>query len=178
MPRLFVALDVPADVRDALAALRTDLDGVRWTRPAQLHLTLRFLGDTDAARIPDLEAALAEIAAPRLALRLGGLTAFLSPRRPRVLVARVAPDEALAELQRQIEEAVQALGWEPEERPFRPHVTLARLKHADPRAVRTYLGTRTVGAAFTADAFHLWASTLRPAGALHERLASFESHPP
>lgn len=178
MLRLFTALEVPADVCGILAALRTDLDGARWTRPEQLHLTLRFLGDTDAEQVPVLEAAFAEITVSPLALRFDDLAAFPSPRQPHVLVAQVAPNDALLDLQRQIETAVQALGWEPEDRPFRPHVTLARLKRPDIRSVQAYLGTRTVDAAFTAAAFHLWASTRRPSGAVHERLASFALRDP
>lgn len=175
MPRLFIALDVPAAVRDALIALRTEaLDGARWTKPEQLHCTLRFLGDTPEEQVPTIEAALARIdAPPSLSLEISGLTAFPSRRRPRVLVARVTPTNDLMDLQRQIEDAVQELGFEPEDRPFRPHVTVARLKRADARAVHRWLRAHSVEAAFEADAFHLYASVLKPSGAVHERLASF-----
>lgn len=175
MPRLFIALDVPAAVRDALVALREDdLDGARWTKPEQLHCTLRFLGDTPDEQVSDLEAALARIDAPSsLSLDTNGLTAFPSRRRPRVLVARIAPTDALMNLQQQVEDAMQALDFEPEQRPFRPHVTVARLKRADARTVHHWLRAHTVEAAFDADAFHLYASTLTPSGAVHERLASF-----
>lgn len=172
MPRLFVALDVPPAVRAALAALRVEMPGARWTPPGRLHVTLRFLGDTPDERLPALSAALREIEAPPLALRLDGLTAFPSRRAPRVLVVRLAPDDALADLQRRVEAAAQALGFEPEARPFRPHVTLARLKRADARAVLAYLRTHDASAAFAAEAFHLYASTLTPSGAVHERVAS------
>lgn len=175
MPRLFVALDVPTDVRDALAALRIgDLDGARWTKPEQIHLTLRFLGDTPDEHLPAVTAALAGIdTPPPLDLRLDGLTAFPSRRRPRVLVARIAPNDELMSLQQRIEDAVQHLGFEPEARPFRPHLTLARFQRADARAVHDFLRTHTAAATFTANAFHLYASTLTPSGAVHERLASF-----
>jgi 2'-5' RNA ligase len=174
MPRLFIALDVPAAVRDALIALRTEaLDGARWTKPEQLHCTLRFLGGTPEEQIAKIKAALARIEAPPLGLKISGLTAFPSRRRPRVLVARVTPTNELINLQRQIENAVQELGFEPEDRPFRPHVTVARLKRADARAVHRWLRAHSVEAAFEADAFHLYASVLKPSGAVHERLASF-----
>ena len=173
MPRLFVALDVPDPVRVILTALRTELEGARWTRPEHFHGTLRFLGDTPDEQVPEIEAALAGIDTPPLALRLDGLTAFPSRRRPRVLVARVTPTDALLRLQQRIENAVQRLGFEAEARPFRPHVTLARLKRADARAVHNWLHAHTADAAFTTDAFHLYASTLTPSGAVHERLASF-----
>ena len=173
MPRLFVALDVPPEVRGELAALAVEMAGARWTPPERLHVTLRFLGDTPAERVPALEAALRETKSPPLALRLDGLTAFPSRRSPRLIAARIAPDADLADLQRQVEAAAQDLGFEPEGRPFRPHVTLARLKRADPGAVLAFLRTHAADASFTADAFHLVASTLTPDGAVHERLASF-----
>ena len=174
MPRLFVALDVPDDVRTALTALRTEFDGARWTKPEQLHGTLRFLGDTPEDRLAGLEAALAGVdTPPPLDLRLDGLTAFPSRRRPLVLVARVTPTDELMSLQQRIEDTVQRLGFEAESRPFRPHVTLARLKHPDARAVHDWLRAHTADATFTADAFHLYASTLQSSGAVHERLASF-----
>ena len=173
MPRLFVALDVPPEVRSELTALREEMPGARWAPPERLHVTLRFLGDTPAERIPALEDALGRIESPPLDLRLDGLTAFPSRRHPRVLVARIAPNDTLVALQRQVEAAVLDLGFAPEGRPFQPHVTLARLKRADARAVHAYLRTHTASASFTADAFHLFASTLTPGGAVHERLASF-----
>lgn len=173
MRRLFIALDVPPDVCESLAALRVEMPGARWAPPNQLHCTLRFLGDTPDERIPDLEAALAGITSSPLDLRLDGFTAFPSRRAPRVLVARIAPDDALSSLQRQIEAAARDLGFEPEERPFRPHVTLARLKRADARTVHAYLRSHDTEAAFAAEAFHLYASTLTPSGAVHERLVTF-----
>lgn len=178
MPRLFIALDVPDTVRGTLAALRTDdLDGARWTNPGQLHCTLRFLGDTPEEQVPEIEATLAHLdTPPPLDLRLDGLTVFPSRRRPRVLVARIAPDDELLALQQRIEDAVQHLGFEPEPKRFRPHVTLARFKRADAGAVHDWLRAHTADATFTTDALHLYASMLKPSGALHERLASFPLH--
>jgi 2'-5' RNA ligase len=175
MPRLFIALDVPDAVRASLASLHTDnLDGARWTKPEQFHCTLRFLGDTPEEQVAGVESVLAGLATPRpLALHLDGLTAFPSRRRPRVLVARIAPDDDLLALQQRIEDAVQRLGFEAEDRPFRPHVTVARLKRADASAVHAWLRNHTAETAFTAEAFHLYASILKPSGAVHKRLASF-----
>ncbi|MDX1530001.1 MAG: RNA 2',3'-cyclic phosphodiesterase [Rhodothermales bacterium] len=172
--RLFVALPVPAPIRAELRALREALDGARWTRPEQFHLTLRFVGGVEAERVPAFEAALAEVQAPPLDLAIDGLSTFPNRRRPRVLVARVEPDPALLDVQAQVEAAVRALGVEPDEKPFRPHVTLARLKRPDAKAVHAYV-RRHEGfrAPFHADHFALYASALGPVGAVHERLAAF-----
>ena len=77
------------------------------------------------------------------------------------------------DLERQVEVAAHDLGFEAEKRPFRPHVTVARLKRADAEAVHRWLRAHTAEAAFRVEAFHLYASDLRPSGAVHERLASF-----
>lgn len=173
-PRLFVAVALPQLVREQLAGLRADLGGARWTRPEQLHLTLRFLGDVEEERIPALKDALGDVHALPFELHLKGLGAFPSLRRPRVLIARVMLDEQLAALQRGVEAAVQTIGVEPEGRPFRGHVTLARLSRPDPSAVLALTRAHAdFEASFGVDAFHLVASTLRPQGALHQRLATF-----
>jgi len=96
-----------------------------------MHLTLRFLGDSEAAALAALERVLAELGtrcAP-FALRLAGLGAFPNERKPRVLWVGLDGDmAALQLLQRQIEEAVQGLGWQAEQRAFRPHLTLGRVR--------------------------------------------------
>jgi 2'-5' RNA ligase len=127
--RLFVALDLPGPARAALARFRdAAADPAVW-RPlpdASLHVTLAFLGqrpDPDPAAT--VVAALGERPAPALAL---GDALLLPPRRPRVLTVAVADaGGALAALQAELSEALAAAGeYEPEARPFRPHVTVAR----------------------------------------------------
>lgn len=178
MPRLFVALDAPPDVAETLASLRVDLGSARWTPPEQLHLTLRFLGEVTAEAVEPLTTALAAVESAALELDLEGLGVFPTQRRPRVLFARVVPDAALTTLQARIDAAVQALGHAPDEKPFHPHLTLARLKRPDARAVRQVTRAhRDLQLSFTARQFHLYQSTLTPTGAVHEVVASFELAP-
>jgi 2'-5' RNA ligase len=131
--RLFAALDLPGEVRDALAAWARDAVGdreeLRLVAPESLHVTLCFLGgrpEADAARIGEL---VAGCAGPAGGLRLGEAVWF-APRRPRVLAAAVADaDGSLAALQGRVSEALAAgAGFEPEARPYRPHVTVARVR--------------------------------------------------
>lgn len=134
--RLFVALEPPSGVRDALAAWASQAVGedpeLRLVRPDALHLTLAFLGERPegdvGALAPELARALGRAAPPRDAHVLQPL--WLAPRRPHVLTVGVAdPSGLLGALQERVVEACRrAADWEPERRAFRPHVTLARVR--------------------------------------------------
>jgi 2'-5' RNA ligase len=177
MPRLFVALDPPYAVRDALAALRADVPGARWTPPEKLHLTLVFVGDVAEGRVAALAAALAGVASPPVPVAVTGLGAFPSRRGARVLTAEGALHPALSTLHLRLTAALAAAGVTLEAKPFRPHFTLARLKEADRQAVRAFLASPVPALAFEAPVFHLYASTLHPDGARYERLRSYPLAP-
>ena len=169
MPRLFVAIDVPDAQRDVLAALRDESLPARWTRPEQFHLTLRFIGDVPPPIMAQIDQALAEIQAEAFMLHVQGLGVFPSMRRPRILFASLVHQPALLSLQQRIEDRLRDVGVAPDRKPFHPHITLARLRGAAPRAVRAYMRRH---AAFSLDSFEaatfvLYESTLRPEGALH-----------
>ena len=104
---------------------------MRWVRPAGIHLTLRFLGDAPAEQVAAVRAGLDQVAvqcAP-FELHLKSLGCFPNLRRPRVIwVGLEDPEERLRELQRAVEEQVRSLGWELEERTFRPYLTLGRVR--------------------------------------------------
>ena len=143
--RTFIAVGVPAaaqrDLADAAGHLRAHTpSAVRWAAPDGMHLTLKFLGNIAPALVAPLLAALSDAAhqtAP-FGLRLSGLGAFPHPRRPRVLWAGIAGDtDALAALQRSVEQAATSLGFTPESRPFAPHITLGRVRqNAEAGALR------------------------------------------
>ena len=165
--RLFVALDLPGPVRAALAAVGAAADRDDWRALAaeSLHLTLAFLGsrppsDVDAiARVLDAEAG---GPAPRLSLT-GAL--LLPPRRPRVLTVALADlDGTLAALQRRVSDGLEAAGvYTPEKRPFRAHITVARLR---PNARSAAAPQLALGdAPFAARTLTLYRSQLHPKGA-------------
>ncbi len=178
MPRLFIAVDLPEAHKAQLAGLRTEALPGRWTRPAQYHLTLRFIGEVDEEQAATIEHALSAIEAEAFSLQGRGLGVFPSKRKPRVLFAALDPAPALMSLQAQTEQALRALGLEAEPKPFHPHITLARLRHAKAQTVRAFLDTHQsfTLAPFDVTAYYLYASTLRPEGALHERRARFVLH--
>jgi RNA 2',3'-cyclic 3'-phosphodiesterase len=141
--RTFFALELPEELRTALVAVQGSMREVpgrgpiRWARVEQLHVTLKFLGDVSAEQV----AALAEIARrrgaefPPLAVRVTSVIAFGGPRRARAFVAELESSPELAALAEALESDAEALGIAREARPFRPHITLARLKRpGDARA--------------------------------------------
>ncbi len=139
MIRLFIALSLPEDVCQRLAGLAGGVPGARWIEPHNLHLTMRFIGQTGEDRLADLDDALRSIKTPPFALCLEGMGQFGSQRKPHSLWAGVERSEALVQLQAKLESAVVRAGFEPDGRKFSPHVTLARLKDAAPERVMRFL---------------------------------------
>jgi len=130
--RLFFAVDPSEDVRAALCAaiarVHDRAPNARWMKSAGIHVTLKFLGDAGAARGDAIAEAVRGVVArhPPLTLRAAGVGTFGDGDRPKVLWIGIAGDTgALRALQRDIEDAVQPLGFAPETRTFTPHFTLA-----------------------------------------------------
>jgi RNA 2',3'-cyclic 3'-phosphodiesterase len=179
--RLFVALDIPEDVRSSLAALTAKLRpacrNARWVRIEGLHVTLKFIGETPTEKAEMIKTALASIPsrAPIL-INFRGLGFFPNERRPRVLWAGINADTELAELARAVEISLVPLGIPRDERTFSPHLTLARLE--TPRVLEALQDTvKNSGqikfGVTTATEFHLYQSVLKPGGAEYTRLATF-----
>jgi 2'-5' RNA ligase len=141
MPRLFTALEIPADVGQSLAMLRGGLPGARWIDPENYHLTLRFIGDIDDRLAHEIALLLDKVQRRGFELRFDGLSAF-GGRRPRAVIAAVQPVSALIELQAELDRLMRRVGLEPEGRKFTPHVTLARLRDSSSLQVADYLSAR------------------------------------
>lgn len=171
--RLFAALELPPEAVAALEAFPADPEVWRRVPASSLHVTLAFLGATDAAIVPALDAALAtgvgERGAPRLRL---AAPLLLPPRRARVLAAGLDdPDGSLAALQAQVAAALATTGaYEPSDRRFRPHVTVARLRPRA-RAPRSAEGALEP-LEFAGTAVTLFSSRTAPEGARYAALAS------
>jgi RNA 2',3'-cyclic 3'-phosphodiesterase len=169
--RLFVAVQLPDDVRAALAAWRPDDRTLRPVDVEGLHVTLCFLGWRDEARADAIGAAATACAAPVGALTVqAGL--WLPPRRPGVLAVRLDdPEGRLVALQERVSDAmVRAAGYEPETRPFLPHVTVARVRRGA-RAPRGELAPPPA-LPFVPPALTLYRSHMSREGARYEPLAS------
>jgi len=141
MPRLFTGVEIPADVGQVLATLRGGLPGARWIDPENYHLTLRFIGDVDDNVAHEIASMLGRVKRGSFELQMEGLTSF-GGRKPRAVVASVAPAQALLDVQAEHERLMQRIGLEPEGRKFTPHVTLARLRESSSQQVAEYLSAR------------------------------------
>ncbi|MGA8969131.1 MAG: RNA 2',3'-cyclic phosphodiesterase [Pseudolabrys sp.] len=141
MPRLFTGVEIPSDVGQALATLRGGLPGARWIDPENYHLTLRFIGDVDDDIAQEVASMLGRVKRGPFELHMHGLTSF-GGRKPRAVVASVAPAQALLDVQAEHERLMQRIGLEPEGRKFTPHVTLARLRESSSQQVAEYLSAR------------------------------------
>ena len=159
MPRLFTGVEIPPDIGQALAMLRGGLPGARWITPENYHLTLRFIGDVDDLIAQEVALMLGRVRRAAFELHLEGLTSF-GGRRPRAVVANVAPAQALLEVQAEHERLMQRIGLEPEGRKYTPHVTLARLRDSSSLDVADYLSARGYfrTAAFPVSRFVLFSS--------------------
>jgi len=180
---------VRRELWDALAPLRERREKlpVKWVRPENIHLSLKFLGDVEETREPELRTALQRAAGtgtrsePRpLTLQLTGFGAFPDYHRPHVLWAGVTPEPGLELLQHGVEQAFAPLGFPTEPRAFRPHVTLARAaRDAKPRdfaGLEELLAGIDFDETVTVAAVDLMQSTLKPDGPVyqvkyHERLS-------
>jgi 2'-5' RNA ligase len=159
MPRLFTGVEIPPDIVQALASLRGGLPGARWIDPENYHLTMRFIGDVDDVTAREVAFLLGRVKREPFELRMEGLTSF-GGRKPRAVVANVAPASALMEAQAEQERLMQRIGLEPEGRKYIPHVTLARLRESSNRQVADYLAARGYfrTAAFPVSRFVLFSS--------------------
>lgn len=146
--RLFLAVELPSPVRDSVARVREAFSasrGLRWVNPDLLHITIRFLGDVPAIHVSLVEEAAryaAEGVQPHTA-HVSGIGAFPNDRQPRVLWAGLAEDEGAAALTRLhgfVEAALEARGFDREDRPFSAHITLARTRDDISSAERRSIG--------------------------------------
>lgn len=176
--RSFIAIDIGPDVRAALLAVTRELQragaDARWVRPEGMHATIKFLGGVEPRRLEEVRQAVETVAAGHSVLKMfaGGLGAFPSLRRPRVLWAGLRC-EGLAELAREVDTVLVPLGFEAEKRDFNPHITLARVRSLRGwDALAAVLGQRAHEHLGEVDvtALTIYRSTLRRDGAVYDAL--------
>lgn len=179
MIRSFIAIDLPSDAVDALTAVQARLRIGKVVKPENLHLTLSFLGDQDAAALETLHDELATLRVPAFEIDLIGLDCFASSAGG-VLYAAVAPNPALDALHSKVTGAIRRAGLLVARARFRPHVTLIRLGRDNggqdlSRALA--VGAELSLPSFSASHFSLFRSTLAPSGAVHESMADYPLTP-
>lgn len=165
MHRLFIAIDLPDDLKNTLAKMTSGIDGAKWVKREQMHLTLRFIGDVDDSGLESIKSALQTIQSPTFEMHLEGVGQFPPKGKPRVLWVGLKSPPTLMNLQHQINTSITSLGLPPEDHPFSPHITLARFKAPPhPESVRQFFAKH---AAFKTDpfpvqSFILFSSLLAP----------------
>lgn len=178
--RTFVAIEIPSEVRAAISALQSELRGadsdVSWTRPEIVHLTLKFLGEIEESRIPEIQRACESIGQKSSPFRLvlNGPGAFPDSRRPRVLWVGLSGETAqLIQLQVSLEEGLSKVGFARDEKPFLPHLTIGRVRsNRNTRALMSLARKYDLPAlSFVASEIELMRSQLHPTGARHTCLA-------
>lgn len=178
MMRLFVGIPLaPGVVRELSAVcgrLRSDHDGLRWSAAESWHITLQFLGNTSPAQCECVKARLDGVRAVPVPVRLGGLGIF---DRAGVFHAEVELTPELVALEKKVVEAATQCGFVREDRPYHPHITLARTKGEGNRRALKELKTQVSGqpkfSAFVAREFLLYESHLGPGGSKYEVRARF-----
>ncbi|KHQ52521.1 RNA 2',3'-cyclic phosphodiesterase [Mameliella alba] len=175
--RLFIALSLPEEARDALDDLQSRFPIGRPTPYENLHLTLAFLGEQDEETTEAVHDALQTLRAPALDLTLTGASIF-GGRHGQAVALEADGNAPLNELRDRVLARLRSVGVAPERRRFRPHVTLARLRgQADASPLLAVLASASIGP-FACNSFGLFASTLHQDGALHEELARYPLSPP
>lgn len=178
--RLFTGFDLPAEVVRALEDLLDRLRPaarIKWSPPANLHITTRFIGEWPAERLPELRAALVGLPSyPPIPIHIRKLGFFPNPHSPRIFWAGVEAAPDLAALAAETDRVLDPLGLKPEGRPFNPHLTLARIKEPTPmqalRETVAALPSLEFGS-FSADRFYLYQSRPGPAGSIYTKLDEF-----
>lgn len=138
MARLFSAIELPEETKAELHRLHVPIPGARWVPQEDYHLTLRFAGDIDNGRAREFADNLASIVMDAFQIRLVGVGAF-GGNDPSTVFAEVEPNDKLDALVRAHEKAARNAGLPAEKRPFKAHITLARLSHSNAEAVARYL---------------------------------------
>lgn len=175
MIRLFVGIGFDEELTARITTLQRGLPGARWIEPANLHLTLRFIGEVDEDLAEDIHRGLGALVEPPFALTLAGLGLFGDRHQAHTLWLGVERSEALSRLAARIESAAVQAGAEPETRRFNPHVTLARLKNTPPGRIQDFIdATGPFREEHVAvERFTLFRSTLGRQGAHYDALEHY-----
>lgn len=183
--RVFVAMDVPEEVRGAIREFVARLEaeckgtrGARWARVEGMHVTLKFIGEIPAEKVEEIKKELEGVrSAAAVEMNFRGVGFFPNAKHPRVFWAGIEATPNLAEMAEEIEKHLERLGIPREERAFRPHLTLARFKSEEGlpklREAIEKAGPAEFGSTRSSE-FHLYESKLKRGGAEYTRLARFE----
>ena len=178
--RTFIAVELPQEIQDELQrlqnSLRASMPDVRWTKYGNIHLTLKFLGDVRLSKVEAIGEAIRSVASQLspFVMSLAGVGAFPNPRKPRIVWVGVeAGADELVEMARLVEASMRKLGFPREKPPFRPHLTVGRIRHLEnPEAMTEALERSEIGelGRFTVEKLSFIKSQLDPGGSIYTTL--------
>ncbi len=183
--RLFIALPLPSNIESKLSEIIDDLKShegkVKWVKPNNIHITVRFLGETDQGQVPVIKNIMDNVSSKynsyNLTIdRLGG---FPNLNKPRVIWAGLTDDDQISIMARMVKEVeydIRKLGFDPEEKRFKPHLTLGRIKALkDLDELLDYLRSyKLEPTQFILNRLCLFKSTLTPQGPIYECMHEVE----
>jgi 2'-5' RNA ligase len=182
--RLFIAVPIPADIsrnlEDIISNLKRTGADIKWVKPESIHITLKFLGETDEKRLLEITSAIESLGIKKsgLEVEVKGIGFFPDKKRPRVVWAGLQENTPfLAESALKIDSAIGTLGFERENRRFSPHLTIGRFRSNRGLTMlideTEKMKTSSFGS-FPIREFNLYSSTLKPSGAEYKVLRSFK----
>jgi 2'-5' RNA ligase len=173
--RLFVALTLPDGIVARLNLMCSGIPGARWVEPANMHITLRFIGEVDDPTAEEINYNLSHIEAPAFDLELQGLNTFGQGYKAHTLWVGVPPTPELAHLQKKVDSAVLRAGVPQEERKFTPHVTLARMTKPEIGRLQSFIEGNNLFKAgpFAVEQFTLFESQIGKGGPVYTALEDY-----
>lgn len=181
--RLFIALDIPGEIRKRLAEymerVRSYAGDARWARAEGLHVTLKFIGEVKDPKPEEIKQALNGVKAPEFEVNFGNIGFFPTPKSPRVFWVGVQSGQELPSLASKIDKTTEKFGVAREERTFSPHLTLARAGTRDPHSLKGLSPLLTAEPApqfgtMTAREFWLYQSQPGPGGSKYTKLQKYQ----
>ena len=179
--RAFIAAQIDNNLREALSGVIDELEKsdpyVKWIKPENLHVTLKFLGEVGTDKIDAIKSEMQKTAAleKKFSLLVSGIGVIPNPRYPRVVYSNLVDDrQKLKNLSKRLDEAMARLGFKPEERDFLPHLTIGRVKSFKAKSllimkIREF-HKREIGR-LDVDGVHLIKSELKTTGAIYTEMA-------
>jgi len=179
--RLFIALEIPDEVKDKLIYLRNEIYGagfkkIKWENKDKLHITLKFLGETEITLYPELKNTVAEVVAKqkKTILSFSEFGVFYNKKYPKILWAGTEKNNELQSFKINIEDKLVELGFEKEMRRFDPHLTVFRFKRAEDKIIEEkFLNKKIENVKFTAEKIAIYKSSLQKTGSVYEPVDAF-----
>ena len=178
--RTFIALEIKENIKELLAEVQhkigSEIGGIKWVKPNNLHLTLKFIGPTREDKIEDISDILEDTAGgfTRFNVSVSGFGAFPSSHNPKVIWAGLKADDVLYKLQKDIDISLESFGFAREKRPFSPHLTIGRVRDGRVKKNLKAILEKTGAAAesFKAENITFYKSDLMPEGPVYTVLKS------